>query len=106
MRDSEVISWFLDFGDLHGDELQKCNAYRSQRPNESVSAFSDDKSTLLMDTGLPVDTQVHLYVGGLQPELRQAVLLDKPRSLRHAKELALKQELSINPLLCWWKKPA
>lgn len=56
---------------------------------------SNDKVTLLIEANLPTADQVYLYVGGLQSHLQKSVIMDKPRTLRQAKELAEKHEMLV-----------
>ena len=61
---------------------------RKQASNESLNEYSADIRRRCQRLGIPIGEQLHYFIQGLRPDLRDYVILQQPKSLEDAENAA------------------
>ena len=90
-----LIKQFLSESDIWLLRQQLLN--KQQTENESVAQFASEIRKLCLRLDLPVEGSVHFFINGLKPELKNYVLLQRPKTFFEAETCAkLKEALLLD----------
>ena len=71
---------------------------RKQSSSESLNEYSADIRRRCQRLGIPISEQLHYFIQGLRPDLRDYVILQQPKSLEDAENAArIKDSLGKSP---------
>ena len=90
-----LIKQFLSESDIWLLRQQLLN--KQQTENERVAQFASEIRKLCLRLDLPVEGSVHFFINGLKPELKNYVLLQRPKTFFEAETCAkLKEALLLD----------
>ena len=90
-----LIKQFLSESDIWLLRQQLLN--KQQTENESVAQFASEIRKLCLRLDLPVEESVHFFINGLKPELKNCVVLQRPKTFFEAETCAkLKEALLLD----------